>query len=410
MTNGHYGYRADPFTGKVAFHQGVDLAAGYGAPILAPADAAVTYAGVKGSFGRVVEIDVGDGVEIRFGHLNAISVKSGDRVSAGQQLGTMGSTGRTTGAHVHLEYLRNGKAYDPLTVENLILATSLQIEPPAALPPSPSVDPAPAPQQTPAQPTPRSAAPPQAVPTQLSPRAPVEMTIIRAPFAARTLSVESHTGGLSTVRLQQVAMSARPVAGEACTATFTNVEYERTSAHPSFIGEGGIIGFAPAASLANAVSCPEPAAAPAPQAAQKIDYRLPNAPHALVNAPARQTSGFGNRMDPFTREMAFHGGIDIASERGAPIHAPVTGTVVRADHDTIYGNVVELEVSGGFVLRMGQLEEIKAKPGVRVRAGDVIGTMGSTGRSTGPHLHFEVLVNGKQIEPELVYGLTLVGN
>ncbi|MDP3738313.1 MAG: peptidoglycan DD-metalloendopeptidase family protein [Hyphomonadaceae bacterium] len=109
-----FGYRSDPFSRRTAFHEGADLAAYYGAPILSTAPGTVTFAGVKGGYGRVVEIDHGGGFKTRYGHLNSITVKAGTKVAIGQKIGTMGSTGRSTGPHLHYEVYYRGKSYDPI--------------------------------------------------------------------------------------------------------------------------------------------------------------------------------------------------------------------------------------------------------------------------------------------------------
>lgn len=109
-----WGYRPDPFTRKTAFHDGADLAAGWGAPIVATAPGTVIYAGMKGGYGRVVEIDHGAGFKTRYGHLNTIAVKNGQKIAIGQKVGTMGSTGRSTGPHLHYEVSFRGKSYDPI--------------------------------------------------------------------------------------------------------------------------------------------------------------------------------------------------------------------------------------------------------------------------------------------------------
>jgi murein DD-endopeptidase MepM/ murein hydrolase activator NlpD len=109
-----FGYRSDPFTRKSAFHEGADLAAYYGAPIVATAPGKITFAGTKGTYGRVVEIDHGDGFKTRYGHLNSIAVKANTEVAIGQKIGTMGSTGRSTGPHLHYEVYYRGKSYDPI--------------------------------------------------------------------------------------------------------------------------------------------------------------------------------------------------------------------------------------------------------------------------------------------------------
>lgn len=109
-----FGYRSDPFNRRSAFHEGADLALAYGAPILATAPGDVTFAGTKGGYGRVVEIDHGGGFKTRYGHLHSITVKAGTKIGIGQKLGTMGSTGRSTGPHLHYEIYFRGKSYDPI--------------------------------------------------------------------------------------------------------------------------------------------------------------------------------------------------------------------------------------------------------------------------------------------------------
>ena len=109
-----FGYRSDPFNRKTAFHEGADLAAYYGAPIISTAPGTVTFAGVKGGYGRVVEVDHGGGFRTRYGHLNSITVKAGAPIAIGQKIGTMGSTGRSTGPHLHYEIYFRGKSYDPI--------------------------------------------------------------------------------------------------------------------------------------------------------------------------------------------------------------------------------------------------------------------------------------------------------
>lgn len=109
-----FGYRSDPFSRRTAFHEGADLAAYYGAKIQATAPGKVTFAGNKGGYGRVVEIDHGSGFKTRYGHLQSISVKAGDTVAISHKIGTMGSTGRSTGPHLHYEVYYRGKSYDPI--------------------------------------------------------------------------------------------------------------------------------------------------------------------------------------------------------------------------------------------------------------------------------------------------------
>lgn len=106
------------------------------------------------------------------------------------------------------------------------------------------------------------------------------------------------------------------------------------------------------------------------------------------------TSDFGSRLDPYTSERVMHAGIDIAGNFGKEIIAPADGTVVFAGLEGGYGNVVVLDHGYGVKTRYGHLASIGVKPGERVKRGAQIAAMGNTGRSTGPHLHYEVRVNG----------------
>ena len=108
-----FGARVDPLTGKRAFHPGVDLTAPYRTPVYSTAPGTVTFAGVEGGYGRTVEIDHGHGIVTRFAHLHRISVARGQRVGAHHRLGELGSTGRSTGPHLHYEVLVNDDPVDP---------------------------------------------------------------------------------------------------------------------------------------------------------------------------------------------------------------------------------------------------------------------------------------------------------
>lgn len=112
--------------------------------------------------------------------------------------------------------------------------------------------------------------------------------------------------------------------------------------------------------------------------------------------PARGwvTSDFGSRLDPYTSERVMHAGLDIAGPHGKEVVAPSDGTVVFAGLEGGYGNVLVIDHGYGIKTRFGHLSAIKVKAGERVKRGDIIAAMGNTGRSTGPHLHYEVRVNG----------------
>ncbi len=109
-----YGYRSDPFTGKRTWHNGVDLAGREGSDIISVAAGVVTWAGERYGYGNLVEIDHGDGLVTRYGHCKEVGVKVGQVVQKGQVIARMGSTGRSTGPHVHFEVLQNGHSKDPL--------------------------------------------------------------------------------------------------------------------------------------------------------------------------------------------------------------------------------------------------------------------------------------------------------
>lgn len=112
------------------------------------------------------------------------------------------------------------------------------------------------------------------------------------------------------------------------------------------------------------------------------------------------SSGYGRRTDPFTGLRSFHPGIDFAGPEGTHVHAVAAGIVTRAGPDAGYGNLVEINHGNGYVTRYGHNEKILVKVGDRVHKGETIALEGSTGRSTGPHCHFEVLINGVVVNPD----------
>lgn len=113
----------------------------------------------------------------------------------------------------------------------------------------------------------------------------------------------------------------------------------------------------------------------------------------------RYTSGFGVRYDPFNGGAAMHAGTDMAGAMGEPIYAAAGGTVLQAGKSNGYGNLVELSHGKGIDTRYGHLSAILVKPGEHVTQGQLIGRMGSTGRSTGTHLHYEVRIDGHAVNP-----------
>jgi murein DD-endopeptidase MepM/ murein hydrolase activator NlpD len=112
--------------------------------------------------------------------------------------------------------------------------------------------------------------------------------------------------------------------------------------------------------------------------------------------PARGwvTSDFGQRLDPYTAERVMHEGLDIAAPHGKEVVAPSDGTVIFAGLEGGYGNVLVIDHGYGVKTRFGHLSKLEVKTGDRVKRGQLVGAVGNTGRSTGPHLHYEVRVNG----------------
>lgn len=110
----HFGVRTDPFTGRKSRHLGVDIDAPRGAPVLAVADGVVTWSGWRGGYGNVVEIDHGNGYMTRYAHNSKLSREVGERVHAGDEIAKVGSTGRSTGPHVHFEVWLDGKPVNPM--------------------------------------------------------------------------------------------------------------------------------------------------------------------------------------------------------------------------------------------------------------------------------------------------------
>jgi murein DD-endopeptidase MepM/ murein hydrolase activator NlpD len=127
---------------------------------------------------------------------------------------------------------------------------------------------------------------------------------------------------------------------------------------------------------------------------------------------ADMTSPFGKRMHPILRRFAIHTGIDLRGDAGDPVRATATGKVTIAGRQGGYGNMVEISHGNGLATRFGHLSEISVKVGQIVRIGEIVGRIGSTGLSTGPHLHYETRINGAAVDPQkfLRAGLRLDDN
>jgi murein DD-endopeptidase MepM/ murein hydrolase activator NlpD len=119
-----------------------------------------------------------------------------------------------------------------------------------------------------------------------------------------------------------------------------------------------------------------------------------------VHGEIDMTSGFGVRLDPFLSRPAMHTGIDFRGDSGEAIHVTAGGTVVSAGWSGGYGRMVEVDHGNGLATRYGHLSEIDVQVGQTVKAGQTVGRMGSTGRSTGPHLHYETRIDGEAVNPQ----------
>ena len=114
---------------------------------------------------------------------------------------------------------------------------------------------------------------------------------------------------------------------------------------------------------------------------------------------AEVTSGFGMRVDPFLKQLALHTGVDLRADPGDPVRAAAAGKVTRAGYQGGYGLMVEIDHGNGLVTRYAHLSAVLLSEGATVAAGTIVGRVGTTGRTTGPHLHYEVRLNGEAVDP-----------
>lgn len=128
----------------------------------------------------------------------------------------------------------------------------------------------------------------------------------------------------------------------------------------------------------------------------------------VSNKNLKQTaSGYGMRIDPIYKTVKFHAGMDFSANVGTPVYATGNGRVKQAGWDGLYGNCIIIDHGFGYVTRYAHLNKIEVKVGQNVARGEVIGQVGSTGKSTGPHLHYEVRVKGKIVNPVNYYFMDL---
>lgn len=130
-----------------------------------------------------------------------------------------------------------------------------------------------------------------------------------------------------------------------------------------------------------------------------LEFALDGVPQVAPAANSLVTSAFGYRRDPFNGRGAMHSGIDFKGPTGSAIYAAANGEVSFAGRKSGYGKVVEVDHGNGLMTRYAHLSRIDVTVGHSINAGETLGGLGSTGRSTGPHLHFEVRINGKAVNP-----------
>ena len=136
-------------------------------------------------------------------------------------------------------------------------------------------------------------------------------------------------------------------------------------------------------------------------AADRLRRLLPSLPlRKPLEGPLDVTSPFGGRPDPFFGRLATHTGVDLRDPPGSPVRATGGGRVVSAGWNGGYGNMIEIDHGNGLTTRYAHLSAILVNEDQWVDAGATVGRLGSTGRSTGPHLHYEVRINGEPVDPQ----------
>lgn len=141
---------------------------------------------------------------------------------------------------------------------------------------------------------------------------------------------------------------------------------------------------------------------------ENVEDRMGKQSESLAQRPSLMPvhgvigGGMGWRRDPFTGLRQFHRGLDICAPIGTPVKAPADGVVLKAERDAGYGNTLTIKHGDGIVTRYGHLSAFKVQPGQKIHRGDVIALVGNTGRSTGSHLHYEILQGGQNIDPTVM--------
>lgn len=205
------------------------------------------------------------------------------------------------------------------------------------------------------------------------------------------------TGRLSQIEREQIAFAGALSSAAAQRSRQAEQALRRFGINPGQVAPRGAVGgpFVP-------VSAAESTFSALGHSLARLD-RLERAvlalPAVLPATPVTLSSPFGVRSDPFNGRAAMHTGLDIKGHRGQAIHAAAAGRVIRVGRWSGYGNVIVIDHGHGIETRYGHLSGFDVRAGQTVPAGALIGRMGSTGRSTGNHLHFEVRINGRALNP-----------
>lgn len=253
------------------------------------------------------------------------------------------------------------------------------------------------------------------------------MTAIATTPAAPTQAEQAKTAAkqLEAFFLRQILAEARPQGGGGIDGGFAGDTFKQMldeQLADKMAGAGGL-GLAhmfekQLANVPGAQTLPSPAAVlPATHSANPMPAttvplhelmgpKLEGAPQFALPAIGRRASGYGERIDPINHTTSIHPGFDIAAPTGARVAAAAEGEVVHAGPAGTYGNLVTVRHANGFETRYAHLSKVLVKPGDKVLVGQQVGEVGSTGRSTGPHLHFEIRKQGKALDPADYLGLT----
>ena len=236
----------------------------------------------------------------------------------------------------------------------------------------------------------------------IAPAGPADARLVLASATTPQVDTDSPLGPLVAAEGRQLALARQAAAA-------ADARYQATRTLIAGLGLD-TRRFAPQSRIAMGGPLEDARGGPAGEAAMadllSSWNRLSQLGEATLSLPSRlpvanftMTSGFGVRYDPFNGRAAMHAGVDFAGAHGEPVMAAAEGVVVRAGWAGGYGNVIDIDHGRGLLTRYGHLSRVQVRVGDRVVAGDQIGKMGSTGRSTGTHLHFEIRVDGEAVNP-----------